>query len=68
MVSDCKITKNNYHSSLSDNFCAFSDFIFKKTALILQLEKTIMKAYFAELKKEGAIVSPVRCKWEPAAK
>ena len=20
---------------------------------------------FAELKKEGAIVSPVRCKWEP---
>ena len=23
---------------------------------------------FAELKKEGAIVSPVRCKWEPAAK
>jgi len=21
---------------------------------------------FAELKKEGAIVSPVRCKWEPA--
>ncbi len=23
---------------------------------------------FAELKKEGAIVSPVRCKWEPAQK
>jgi len=21
---------------------------------------------FADLKKEGAIVSPVRCKWEPA--
>ena len=21
---------------------------------------------FAELKKEGVIVSPVRCKWEPA--
>ena len=21
---------------------------------------------FAELKKEGAITSPVRCKWEPA--
>ncbi len=21
---------------------------------------------FAELKKEGAIVSPVRCKWQPA--
>lgn len=29
--------------------------------------KTVDKA-FAELKKEGAIVSPVRCKWEPAKK
>ena len=27
--------------------------------------KEIDKA-FADLKKEGAIVSPVRCKWEPA--
>lgn len=27
--------------------------------------KDIDKA-FAELKKDGAIVSPVRCKWEPA--
>ncbi len=29
--------------------------------------KEIDKA-FAALKKEGAIVSPVRCKWEPAEK
>ena len=29
--------------------------------------KDIDKA-FKELKKEKAIVSPVRCKWEPAAK
>ena len=29
--------------------------------------KEIDKA-FKELKAEGAIVSPVRCKWEPAAK
>ena len=29
--------------------------------------KEIDKA-FAELKKEGAIVSPVRCKWEPSLK
>lgn len=29
--------------------------------------KDIDKA-FNELKKEEAIVSPVRCKWEPAAK
>ena len=27
--------------------------------------KEVDKA-FAELKKEGAIVSPVRCKWKPA--
>ena len=27
--------------------------------------KEVDKA-FAELKKEGAIISPVRCKWEPA--
>ena len=27
--------------------------------------KEIDKA-FAELKKEGAIISPVRCKWQPA--
>ena len=27
--------------------------------------KEVDKA-FAQLKKEGAIVSPVRCKWEPA--
>ncbi|HAP50992.1 MAG TPA: transcriptional regulator [Porphyromonadaceae bacterium] len=27
--------------------------------------KEVDKA-FAELKKEGTIVSPVRCKWEPA--
>ena len=24
------------------------------------------RGWLAELKKEGAIVSPVRCKWEPA--
>ncbi|WP_438446152.1 transcriptional regulator [Gorillibacterium sp. sgz5001074] len=27
--------------------------------------KSVDKA-FAELKKENAIVSPIRCKWEPA--
>ena len=29
------------------------------------LEKEVDKA-FAQLKKDGAIVSPVRCKWQPA--
>ena len=27
--------------------------------------KTVDKA-FAEMKKDGSIVSPIRCKWEPA--
>ena len=32
------------------------------------LEKAVVDKAFKELKAEGAIVSPVRCKWEPAEK
>lgn len=32
------------------------------------LEKAQVDAAFKVLKKEGLIVSPVRCKWEPAEK
>ena len=32
----------------------------------LGADRTEIDKAFAELKKEGAIVSPVRCKWEPA--
>ncbi len=32
------------------------------------LDKKVVDAAFAELKKEGAIVSSARCKWEPADK
>ena len=32
----------------------------------LGADRKEMDKAFAELKKEGAIVSPVRCKWEPA--
>ena len=32
------------------------------------LDRKVVDKAFAELKKEGTIVSPVRCKWEPAAK
>ncbi len=35
------------------------------TAVLCADRKEVDKA-FAELKKEGAIVSPVRCKWAPA--
>lgn len=30
------------------------------------LDKAVVDKAFKELKAEGAIVSPVRCKWEPA--
>lgn len=32
------------------------------------LDRKVVDKAFAELKKTGAIVSPVRCKWEPADK
>ncbi|MCL2286404.1 MAG: transcriptional regulator [Firmicutes bacterium] len=32
------------------------------------LDKAEVDTAFKELKKEGLIVSPVRCKWEPANK
>ena len=30
------------------------------------LDRKVVDKAFADLKKEGAIVSPVRCKWAPA--
>ena len=33
---------------------------------VLGVDRKDVDKAFAELKKEGAIVSPVRCKWEPA--
>ena len=35
-------------------------------AKVLKADRKEVDKAFAELKKEGAIVSPVRCKWEPA--
>ncbi len=35
-------------------------------AKMLNADRKEVDKVFAELKKEGAIVSPVRCKWEPA--
>ena len=37
-----------------------------KVAELTGLDRKDVDKAFAELKKEGAIVSPVRCKWEPA--
>ncbi len=39
-----------------------------KVAELTGLDRKIVDKAFAELKKSGAIVSPVRCKWEPAEK
>lgn len=39
-----------------------------KIAELTGLEKTDVSKAMKELQKEGAIVSPVRCKWEPAEK
>ena len=37
-----------------------------KVADLTGLDRKVVDKAFAALKKEGAIVSPVRCKWEPA--
>ena len=37
-----------------------------KVAELSGLDRKVIDKAFAELKKDGAIVSPVRCKWEPA--
>ena len=37
-----------------------------EVAALSGLDRKIVDKVFAELKKEGAIVSPVRCKWTPA--
>lgn len=39
-----------------------------KVAELTGLDRKDVDKAFAELKKAGAIVSPVRCKWEPADK
>ena len=37
-----------------------------KIADVTGLDRKVVDKAFDALKKEGAIVSPVRCKWEPA--
>ena len=39
-----------------------------KVAEMSGLDRKVVDKAFNELKNEGAIVSPVRCKWEPAKK
>jgi len=37
-----------------------------KIAEVTGLDRKVVDKAFDALKKEGTIVSPVRCKWEPA--
>ena len=37
-----------------------------KVAELSGLDRKVVDKAFKELKKDGAIVSPVRCKWAPA--
>ena len=39
-----------------------------KAAELTGLDRKTVDKAFAEMKKDGSIVSPVRCKWEPAVK
>ena len=39
-----------------------------KVAELSGQDRKVVDKVFKELKKDGAIVSPVRCKWEPADK
>lgn len=39
-----------------------------KVAELSGLDRKAVDKAFTEMKKDGSIVSPVRCKWEPANK
>ena len=39
-----------------------------KVAELTEIDRKTVDKIFAEMKKDGTIVSPVRCKWEPAKK
>ncbi len=39
-----------------------------KVAELSGLDRKVVDKAFAAMKKDGSIVSPVRCKWEPAEK
>lgn len=39
-----------------------------KVAELSGLDRKVVDKAFAAMKKDGSIVSPVRCKWEPADK
>ena len=39
-----------------------------EVATLSGLDRKVVDKAMADMKKDGSIVSPVRCKWEPAVK
>ena len=39
-----------------------------KVAELTGLDRKVVDKAFAAMKKDGSIVSPIRCKWDPAQK
>ena len=39
-----------------------------KVAELTGLDRKVVDKAFVEMKKDGSIISPVRCKWEPTSK
>ncbi len=39
-----------------------------KVAELTGLDRKVVDKAFTAMKKDGSIVSPIRCKWEPAQK
>ena len=39
-----------------------------KVSELTGLDRKVVDKAFAAMKKDGSIVSPIRCKWEPAIK
>ena len=74
----CKISATKWHSLLTKTFKIMKEKVLQamrefgapvnagKIAEITGIDRKEVDKAFAELKKEGAIVSPVRCKWQPA--
>ena len=59
-ISGCQVKSHAYVANSGLNA--------GKVAELTGLDRKAVDKAFAEMKKDGTIVSPVRCKWEPANK
>ena len=65
-----EVLRQQAKESEEDFFDALGEAVFADAVLLdggeAGIDRKEVDKAFAELKKEGAIVSPVRCKWQPA--